>query len=357
MRKDKLRDMVRSILPSRHRIGPRWAKAARKRAHRRSVRMDLHHEDFDETARDLLRDVRVSDIVGWRRLGDKLSHFMRWCEALTEGMSDEEALGTVRGIVPASVIGDHAYAHWERHVQSRGGARRLPYREQLRRRAQSYRDSAVFRLTRAMHADPTLDARLNAAVKTQKTADQPRRLLRGLHDVEAFVDDTRPPASDAPDPYRCERQTMLRLIVETEKGGRKAALRSSSPRPQQRMPLQIGRLGERPQMIAERLLFREHALPARLLGRQLQRAQPRDEHRHRAPHVVHVLVLVREGAEVFQKDVRAERRTCVNMPSAPVRSARALQTKGHEVRAGVECRRRGARLAQALAGGNERHDR
>lgn len=107
---EKLRDMVRSILPSRYRTGPRRSKMQRKRAHRRGVRADVAHAN--PTA-DLLRDVNVSDIVQWRRDGDKLNHFMRWCRAITKGMSQQGALDTIRAILPKNLIGDHAYSHWE----------------------------------------------------------------------------------------------------------------------------------------------------------------------------------------------------------------------------------------------------
>src|SRR5687768_11470347 len=93
---EKLRDMVRSILPSRYRIGPRQDKALRKRAHRRHIRAEIRSEDPEAAAADLLRDVSVSDIVQHRRGGDKLSHFIRWCEVITRGMTTDDALGYVR---------------------------------------------------------------------------------------------------------------------------------------------------------------------------------------------------------------------------------------------------------------------
>jgi hypothetical protein len=218
---EKLRDMVRSILPSRYRTGPRKDKALRKRAHRRAIRVDLRHQDHEQAAADLLRDVSVADIVQYRRYGDKLAHFMRWCEAITKGMTTEDALGYVRGILPKSLIGEHAYGHWEIHRKYLN-ANFLPFRETLRRRAQSYHDSATFRLRRALENDPWLHARLNAEIKSRNMFDPSRRLLLGLHDVESFVHDIRP---REPDPYYSERVTMLRLIDEVEKGGRKAALR------------------------------------------------------------------------------------------------------------------------------------
>ena len=205
MKNDKLRDMVRSILPSRYRGSMREMKAQRKRAHRRTVRADVRHEDFEETAADLLRDVRVRDIVQWRRDGDKLNHFLRWCERRTAGMARTEALSAVRAILPAGLIGDHAYSHWEQHLK-REDRVYVSYHDQQQRTAQGRHDSAVFRLKRALSVDPSLHGRLNAEIKEVTTPER-RRLLLGLYDVEAFVRDVWP----------CpERHVMLRLIEEIE---------------------------------------------------------------------------------------------------------------------------------------------
>jgi hypothetical protein len=213
IRPEKLRDMVRSILPSRHRTGPRAEKAYRKRKHRRAIRAELRLEDAEVTAVDFLRDVKVTDIVNWRRGGDKLAHFMRWCEKITAGLSKEEALGFVRSILPKSLIGDHAYAHWRDHVKYRG-RRYVRWTEIKRRREQSWADSASFRLRRALEVDPTLHARLNAAIKSARMFDEDRRLLGGLHDVQRFAVDVRP---RDPDPHLPERVILLRLIAETER--------------------------------------------------------------------------------------------------------------------------------------------
>lgn len=221
---EKLRNMVRSILPSRYRTSPKAEKATRKRSHRRSVRIDLRCEDLETTAADLLRDVHVGDIVSWRRSGDKLSHFMRWCEHLTEGMSVEEALGFVRGILPKSLIGDHAYSHWEWHLRPPYGQRLqrpLSRREEERRSAQSWRDSMSFRLRRALSVDPELHSRLNMRIKNGKAPDEARRLLRGIHDLEVFVQDIAPRSRSATTERRLLRDEMEAL----EKGGHAAALR------------------------------------------------------------------------------------------------------------------------------------
>jgi hypothetical protein len=207
----KLRTMIRSILPSRQRIYPHWAKAERKRKHRRAVRSELRCHDFEETAADLLRDVRVSDIVRDRRSADKLNHFMRWCEAITDGLSRQEALDAVRGILPSSLIGDHAFGHWEAYLKYSRRVR-IPAREKRRRLAQSFHDSLAFRLHRELREDPSFHARLNAAIKAAMPFDAPRRLLAGVHDVEAFVHDLHA------DERQCERIVTVRLIAQNREG-------------------------------------------------------------------------------------------------------------------------------------------
>ena len=64
---------------------------AARREHRRGVRLDLACEDPEETAADFLRRAYQMGNVRRRRDGDKLNHFMRWCEAITAGMTTEEA--------------------------------------------------------------------------------------------------------------------------------------------------------------------------------------------------------------------------------------------------------------------------
>jgi hypothetical protein len=224
MRNDKLKDMIRSILPSKNREAARLAKALESRRTRRGVRADVR---LDNPKADLNRDADQSENVSWRRGGDKLNHFMRWCEAITDGMTLQESLDYVRSILPRNLIGDHAYGHWEDYRRYRG--RYASYSEQGQRRLQSFIDSAVFRLRRALIVDPTLHGRLNAEIKTRKPVDQPRRLLAGVHDVGDFVRAIAPSRYwfETPNPHDLERAITLELIewIERTKGGRKVALR------------------------------------------------------------------------------------------------------------------------------------
>ena len=219
MRKDKLRDMVRSILPSKNREAARAAKALTNRVHRRGVRVHLHHDDRDRV--DLTRAASQSSNVQWRRGGDKLNHFIRWCEQITAGMTTDDALSYVRAILPRTLVGDHAYGHWERHRRPWISRFSFP-RAQT---AQSFIDSTTFRLRRALGIDPELHARINRSIKDRKPLDQPRRLLAGMHDIEAFVKTIVFPERFGNDLYATERSTTLELIEQTErtKGDREAA--------------------------------------------------------------------------------------------------------------------------------------
>lgn len=221
MRSNKIKDMIRSVLPATDRKGARRSKTAKKRHVRRRVRHDLYNEDFEESKADFRRDVRLFMVVRNRRGADKVNHFMRWCEAKTKGMDTEDALSYVRSILPSSLIGDHAYSHWEQHRKPRPWRFRFEPSQTL----QSFVDSTTFRLKRALGVAPDLHHALNAEIKSRRLEGEPRRLLRGLHDVEAFVRDIAwPDKRGEDDLYYVERGVTLDLIGRIEKGGREAAL-------------------------------------------------------------------------------------------------------------------------------------
>jgi hypothetical protein len=215
--------MVRSILPSRYARQARGAKATEKRRVRRAVRQDLHSRDLESTAADLLRDALVTPIVSWRRAGDKLSHFLRWCSAITRGMPPEQTLAFVRRVLPRNLIGDHAYGHWEGHLRYHRSVR-IPWSERRRRELQSFEDGLRHRLRRACASDPSLIGRLNARIKEARAFDERRRLLLGIHDIDAFVHDliygTRPGQSVMPQGWSeelaHERWIVVGAIAEVE---------------------------------------------------------------------------------------------------------------------------------------------
>jgi hypothetical protein len=214
MKHDKLRDMVRSILPSTRRQRAREEKAIARRSARRVARHELRIADF-ETA-DLDRDADQAGNVSQRRSADKLNHFMRWADALTEGMSAYEALQHIRAILPKNLIGDHAYSHWEQHIKARE-RRVYPSGEAIR---QSWIDRWRFKLRRALSEDPMLHGELNAEIKSRRMFDEDRRLLAGMHDVDAFVEDVAPFGRTYAN-FKPERSVMIRRVGEHEKGGAK----------------------------------------------------------------------------------------------------------------------------------------
>lgn len=206
---EKLRTMARSILPSKNREAARKGKALLKRSVRRSVRADVRNEDPETTRRDLLRDADVSWCVRWRRDGDKLNHFLRWCHAITEGMPPEDAVSYVRGLLPHNLIGEHAVGHWKAEVLRRPFTG-PNYREQERRGAQSLHDRTRFHLRQALEREPHRLGELNAAIKAAHPFDEPRRLLLGMHDLDAFVAEI----------MRCPAEVALvwRVIEEVKRG-------------------------------------------------------------------------------------------------------------------------------------------
>lgn len=215
---EKLRTMVRSILPSIARRRARRAKAGENRRVRRLVHSDIRTED-DEAA--LRRDSDHRYTVRDRRAADKLNHFMRWCEALTEGMTKQEALDYVRAILPRTVVGDHAYEHWENHCMYARIYDHLPSRkEQKRRDEQSLHDRTVFALRRLLTECPDVLGELNAEIKRRKQEDQPRRLLFGIHDVDAFARDVFSTEHGPACRFRTERFVVESYIESGRPSGR-----------------------------------------------------------------------------------------------------------------------------------------
>ncbi|HEX2833836.1 MAG TPA: hypothetical protein VHW00_12560 [Thermoanaerobaculia bacterium] len=188
---EKLLDMTRSILPSKARKSARKHKAAVKRAARRGVRQDIPlHDEYSPI--DLTRTVSMRWVVRSRQGADKLNHFMHWCDKLTRGLPLTLKLQRVRALLPNTVVGNHAYGHWKAHCEYRPA--RTSHKETYQRTVRSRFDRTRHALTVALAKDPTLLGALNADIKRRKLLADPRnelrrRLLHGMHDVDAFVHD------------------------------------------------------------------------------------------------------------------------------------------------------------------------
>ncbi|HEV7239864.1 MAG TPA: hypothetical protein VGQ36_11540 [Thermoanaerobaculia bacterium] len=236
---EKLLDMIRSILPSTARVRARRAKAAKSRKVRRRVHAALHHEDAEETKLDLYQEANQRVNVWDRRGADKLNHFMRWCESWTRGMTERQALDAVRAVLPRNLIGDHAFSHWESHVKYRH--RRYAY-VSGERQWQSRYDKTRHRLRQALSIDPGFPGRFNAAVKEKKEPELPRRMLHGLHDVDAFVADVLNKHD-----YHLEERVLLGLLTEVEQYGLGEGSVILKPRRRRRIPCleRVTRFGRR----------------------------------------------------------------------------------------------------------------
>jgi len=205
---EKLRDMMRSILPSVARKGARRAKANENRKVRRGLRRDLRG-DYEDA--DLTRDTYLAHIVQRRRDADKLNHYVRWCRHLTYGMTKQQALDFVRSMLPRNVIGDHAFGHWKTALRYRGGAR--CWCEVCTNKAQSLFDRLRTRLGRILREDPVALRELNALVKSKREPERPPlRMLHGLHDVDDYVRDVLKTC--------IEKRCLLEFIENYTKGGR-----------------------------------------------------------------------------------------------------------------------------------------
>jgi hypothetical protein len=113
---EKLLHMARSILPSSRRESARAELAEAKRAARHRSKQDLRRammdEDFaDEADLCYYPNEKIRFIVGERRLADKLNHFVKWARERTKGLPAESRLSKVRGILPPNLIGWHAVQH------------------------------------------------------------------------------------------------------------------------------------------------------------------------------------------------------------------------------------------------------
>jgi len=143
MQKDKIRDMIRSVLPSTAVKGSREDRANAHRANRKKVRHTLHQynqegwEDEDEMVMrlhesDLTRRRTIGMMVRDRRGADKINHFVRWCEKKTKHISEDapqEKYYYISSLIGGSgdVIREHALGHfigpWEFNVIARNSYR------------------------------------------------------------------------------------------------------------------------------------------------------------------------------------------------------------------------------------------
>ncbi|RKH56876.1 hypothetical protein [Corallococcus aberystwythensis] len=218
---EKVRQMARSLLPSKNREPARKARARIHRAARHEVRQELAMwlRDGDVEA-DVppcapWEDTAIHQQVYWRQSGDKVNPFIRWATARTRHLPREARIGHVRGLLPRSVIGEHALGHLERTSAFEDPAeaawRHIYWRRQEARRKAARMDRGEqAQLLRALLQEPdghrtfnrylreryTVTGAMNdEAPANRKLAKLPaHRPLLGVHDVNPFLDSLQPDA-------------------------------------------------------------------------------------------------------------------------------------------------------------------
>jgi hypothetical protein len=175
---EKRKDMIESVLPSTARTMARAERARLHRRRRRSVNMELTTGSTDPVGRDVRSD--VAELIYSRRAADKVAPLERWALAVIDRDPDlrdasvDEQVEYFRQLLPDTKIGRHAVSHVYFALEWRA---RRPWTGVVSRPTMTAEDVRRL-LERDLHAE------LNRQLKQRHPAP---RLLRGLDDVDAFV--------------------------------------------------------------------------------------------------------------------------------------------------------------------------
>lgn len=215
---EKYYDMSRSILPSVARVKARYDKKQWASRRRSAIRNDISLfrgipvEDAIEFASDEWESKRaertrahVRSRMQWdvsdRRAADKLAHFEHWAQRITKDIPEEEQLDYMKQHLPVSgIIGDHAMSHLKNVIGPRINYRSwlLDYEEKRSEReaeARMFFENALRKIL-----ELGLHKTFNKLVSRQHTIIWHRkkkeheivpliRKFRGLHDIDAYVDE------------------------------------------------------------------------------------------------------------------------------------------------------------------------
>jgi hypothetical protein len=187
----KRRQMARSILPSRARKDARADLRLVHRSHRRAVAQKLRANtritgidpddlfDLGDQTRYPNHKIRV--IVLNRRFADTLNHFERWAVAATRHLPVQDRLPVLRSWLPDGLIGAHAESHLLLLPAIHPPAEHDPHWYALTCSIEHERDVTRAALHRA------LDTGLHGELNHQLRHVYGERLLLGIHDVDAFI--------------------------------------------------------------------------------------------------------------------------------------------------------------------------
>ena len=169
---EKIREMSRSILPSKKRKAAKFGKRAAKQAHRRQSHKDVAgivacEERFDSSP-DLFSDSNVRESVMMRRYADKEAPLMRWAKVVTRQLRPIDRLAHIKAILPNSsgVVGLHAGQHiaFMEEMKDPTAPRRPSWQEARRARAKA-ESRALLHIARTLLQRPWLEASANRALR------------------------------------------------------------------------------------------------------------------------------------------------------------------------------------------------
>ncbi|NRD61344.1 hypothetical protein HRD49_06230 [Corallococcus exiguus] len=218
---EKVRQMARSLLPSKNREAARTARKHIHRAARKEARQELavwmKSGDMEHDLPPFAPWERkeISGEVRWRRGGDKVMPFIRWATARTRELRREDRLSHVRSLLPPGVIGEHALGHVEHTTAFRDPTEvewRVLQWSRSGRKVHRMERGEMAQLLRALLAAPDGHATFNRFLRERHTwtrtvnAQVPEnrklatllkhRPLLGVHDVLPFLDTLEPAAWD-----------------------------------------------------------------------------------------------------------------------------------------------------------------
>lgn len=223
--------MARSILPSSARVWAQREKRIKNKKVRHGVKQDLRRalfdEDFADNA-DLFREPSWSYYVRERQGADKLNHFEKWAVEITRHIDEVDGRRAyIRSVLPPGLIGWHAMSHLDRYnefLSNPFAYGRVPgepswrdrsnsnkrAQEERRQREYEERVDVLSEITKAPGGHRLLNRyliqkhrRVEWVISGEKTPECPSgsyleyvgperpRLLRGLGDIEDFLEDLR----------------------------------------------------------------------------------------------------------------------------------------------------------------------
>lgn len=199
--KNKVKEMMRSILPSTERANARYSKSRIKREDRRRIKQvlkadlgfidDDDYESYIDESIDLKDDLQkeLSPVIRSRRGNDKVNHFIRWAKAITSDIEDGSKVSHVKSISPKSIIGEHAVSHLDNVLEVKNPYKYLrAYDFNYKAKRLDVREYEWF-FKYILIKDIRMLNLFNKAIQEKNPKKELTRTLKNLEDVQNFIDD------------------------------------------------------------------------------------------------------------------------------------------------------------------------